>query len=131
MKLISTESLLKMSSASKGERFENFEAEFHYDRTFNNKHQVSGTVKYSQNQKNFTVGIEEDMIKGIAQRNQGLAGRATYSYDYKYFFDFNFGYTGTENLARGHQFGFFVTVRCDLPCFHGNQNRFQKYLLPS
>lgn len=107
MKLISTESLLKMSSASKGERFENFEAEFHYDRTFNNKHQVSGTVKYSQNQKNFTVGIEEDMIKGIAQRNQGLAGRATYSYDYKYFFDFNFGYTGTENLARGHQFGFF------------------------
>lgn len=107
MKLISGESLLTMNSSSKGERFENFEAEFHYDRTFNNKHQVNGTVKYSQNQKNFTVGIGEDMIKGIAQRNQGLAGRATYAYDYKYFFDFNFGYTGTENLARGHQFGFF------------------------
>lgn len=107
MKLISSESLLTMNSSSKGDRFENFEAELHYDRTFKNKHQLSGTVKYSQNQKNFTVDIGGDMIKGIAQRNQGLAGRATYSYDYKYFFDFNFGYTGTENLSRGNQFGFF------------------------
>lgn len=107
MKRISEESLLTMNSASKGERLENLEAELHYDRTFGGKHHVGGTLKYSQNQKNFTVGIERDMAKGIAYRNQGLAGRATYSYDYKYFFDFNFGYTGTENLARGHQYGFF------------------------
>ena len=107
MKKITDEQIMYMDSESKGDRFENFEAELHYDRTFKDKHHVGGTIKYSQNQKNFTVGIEKDMVKGIAMRNQGLAGRATYSYDYKYFFDFNFGYTGTENLARGHQFGFF------------------------
>lgn len=104
---LSTEKLLSMASESTGDRFENFEAELHYDRTFADKHHVGGTLKYTQNQKNFSVGINEDLIKGIAYRNQGLAGRATYSYAYKYFFDFNFGYTGTENLARGHQFGFF------------------------
>lgn len=107
MKRITEESLLAMSSGSEGDRFENLEAELHYDRTFAEKHQIGATLKYSQNQKNFTVGIEKDMAKGIARRNQGLAGRVTYSYAYKYFFDFNFGYTGTENLARGHQFGFF------------------------
>lgn len=107
MKRISEESLLTMNSSSGGERLENLEAELHYDRTFGDKHHVGGTLKYSQNQKNFTVGIGQDMAKGIAYRNQGLAGRATYSYAYRYFFDFNFGYTGTENLARGHQFGFF------------------------
>ena len=107
MNRIAEESLLTMASSSNGERLENLEAELGYERTFGGKHQVGGTLKYSQNQKNFTVGIGSDMAKGIAYRNQGLAGRATYSYAYKYFVDFNFGYTGTENLARGHQFGFF------------------------
>lgn len=107
MKNISGEQLMAMDSDSGGDRIENFEAELHYDRTFKDKHHVGGTLKYSQSQKIFTVGIQRDMVRGIALRNQGLAGRATYSYAYKYFVDFNFGYTGTENLARGHQFGFF------------------------
>lgn len=110
MKMISGESLLTMNSSSNGDRFENLEAELHYDRVFVDKHHVGGTLKYSQNQRTFTVGIGSDMTKGIAKRNLGLAGRATYSYAYKYFFDFNFGYNGTENLAKGNQFGFFPAV---------------------
>lgn len=109
MKRIATEQVMKMESDATGNRFQNLEAELHYDRTFG-KHHVGGTVKYTQNQKNFTVGVGTDIIKGIAKRNQGLAGRATYAYGYKYFLDFNFGYTGTENLARGHQFGFFPAI---------------------
>lgn len=79
MNRIAEESLLTMASSSNGERLENLEAELGYERTFGGKHQVGGTLKYSQNQKNFTVGIGSDMAKGIAYRNQGLAGRATYS----------------------------------------------------
>lgn len=107
MNRIAEESLLTMASSSNGERLENLEAELGYERTFGGKHQVGGTLKYSQNQKNFTVGIGSDMAKGIAYRNQGLAGRATYSYAYKYFVDFNFGYTGTEKSSPRTSIRFF------------------------
>lgn len=110
MKRVSEEQQMKMSSESGGDRLENLEAELHYDRTFADCHHLGGTLKYFQKQKNFTVGVGEDMIKGIAERNHGLAGRFTYSYAYRYFVDFNFGYNGTENLAKGHQYGFFPAI---------------------
>lgn len=110
MNRVTEERVMYMSSDAEGDRNENFEAELHYDRTVANRHHLGGTFKYHQKQETFTVGINEDMIKGIARRNQGIAGRFTYSYDYRYFFDFNFGYNGTENLAKGHQFGFFPAI---------------------
>src|SRR5690606_29401020 len=36
--------------------------------------------------------------------------RVTYNYRNRYFTDFNFGYTGSENFARGNQYGFFPAV---------------------
>lgn len=33
--------------------------------------------------------------------NQGLAGRASYTYSGKYVGEFNFGYNGSENFAKG------------------------------
>lgn len=43
-------------------------------------------------------------------RNQGIAGRLSYSYDYRYIAEFNFGYNGSENFAKGHRMGFFPSV---------------------
>lgn len=107
MNRISEEQLMKQSSESSGNRLENFEAELHYDRTFNQNHHVGGTFKYTQREETTTVNIGEDIMKGISKRNQGIAGRVTYNWNYRYFADFNFGYNGSENFAKGHRFGFF------------------------
>ena len=70
-----------------------------YDRTFNTDHNVTGLLLY--NQRSYDDG-------GIQPyRNQGFAGRASYSYKNKYVAEFNFGYNGSENFAKGKRFGFF------------------------
>lgn len=96
-------------SGSGGNRHEFFEAELHYGRGFNGHH-IGGTAKYSQSSKVQTVNLGDDLKNGIAFRNQALAGRVTYRWNYRYFTEFNFGYTGSENFANGHQFGFFPAI---------------------
>ncbi|MEO5095009.1 SusC/RagA family TonB-linked outer membrane protein, partial [Bacteroides thetaiotaomicron] len=81
----------------------------HYSRGFKHHH-LGGTLKYNQSSKIKTVGLGDDLKQGIARRNQGLAGRFTYNWNYRYFIDFNFGYTGSENFAAGHRFGFFPAI---------------------
>lgn len=109
-----SEKAMEQSSGSKGSRNEFFEAELHYNRNFN-EHRVGGTVKYNQSSKIRTVDIGGDLKNGIAMRNQGVSGRVTYNWKHRYFIDFNFGYTGSENFADGHRFGFF-------PAFSGAWN---------
>lgn len=103
---IAEEHLMSQESSASGSRKEFLEAEIHYERAFGD-HRVSGVLKYSQDKNIDTSHYGEDIIKGIERRHQGLAGRFTYGWKYRYFFDFNFGYNGSENFAKGHQFGFF------------------------
>lgn len=100
------EEKMKQTSSASGNRYEFFEAEFHYNRTFNG-HNVGGTLKYTQDSKVSTVGLGEDIKNGIARRHMGVAGRAYYNWKRRYFIDFNFGYNGSENFADGRRFGFF------------------------
>jgi len=73
-----------------------------YDRTFSKNHNVTGLLLY--NQRSYDDG-------GIqSYRNQGVAGRAAYSYKNMYVGEFNFGYNGSENFAKGKRFGFFPSV---------------------
>lgn len=106
---VTEEKKMYQESGSDGSRNEFFEFEFHYSRGFKNHH-VGGTLKYNQSSKVRTVDLGDDLKNGIARRNQGLAGRATYNWNYRYFIDFNFGYTGSENFAAGHRFGFFPAI---------------------
>ncbi|MDC2624420.1 SusC/RagA family TonB-linked outer membrane protein [Bacteroides ovatus] len=46
----------------------------------------------------------------LPYRNQGIAGRLSYSYNRRYITEFNFGYNGSENFAKGKRFGFFPSV---------------------
>ncbi|MDR0560051.1 MAG: TonB-dependent receptor [Prevotellaceae bacterium] len=84
------------------------EGSLSYNRTFNEKHGVSGML----------VGIVRtaltanagDLPSSLPQRNLGLSGRFTYSYDNRYFSEFNFGYNGSEKFDKGHRWGFFPSI---------------------
>ena len=106
---IAAEQKMSQESGSSGDRYEYLEAELHYNRGFKD-HNIGATLKYNQNSSISTVGIGGDIINGIARRNQGLAGRVSYNWKNRYFADFNFGYNGSENFAKGHQFGFFPAM---------------------
>ena len=106
---IAAEEKMSQESSSSGSRYEYLEAEIHYNRSFKDNN-VSATVKYNQNSSISTVGLGTDIINGIARRNQGIAGRVSYNWKNRYFIDFNFGYNGSENFAKGSQFGFFPAM---------------------
>ncbi len=75
------------------------ELQLNYARTFG-VHEVTGMLLYNQN--------DLRNRNQLAQRYQGLVGRATYAYAGRYLFDINAGYNGSENFQRGSQrFGFF------------------------
>ncbi len=74
------------------------EAQLNYARKFG-KNDVTGMLLYNQND------YREN--SNLAERYQGLVGRATYGYDDRYLAEVNFGYNGSENFMRGQRFGFF------------------------
>ena len=106
---VASEEKMSQESGSSGSRYEYLEAELHYNRGFKD-HNVGATLKYNQNSSISTVGLGTDIINGIARRNQGIAGRVSYNWKNRYFIDFNFGYNGSENFAKGSQFGFFPAM---------------------
>ena len=103
---ISDPSEMHQASGSEGDRREFLDLMFKYDRSLENHH-FGGALKYTQDAYVRTQNLGEDLKNGVSRRNQALAGRVTYNWNYRYFVDFNFGYTGSENFAPGHQFGFF------------------------
>ncbi|WP_321015510.1 TonB-dependent receptor [Bacteroides sp.] len=109
MQEVRKEKPMEQTSNSEGDRREFFEWELHYDRGFGNHH-VGGVLKYTQSSKVFTQNLGTDLKTGMAQRNQGLAGRFNYNWSYRYFIDFNFGYTGSENFHKDYRFGFFPAI---------------------
>lgn len=87
-----------------------FYAEFalNYNRTFGDKHAVSGMLITTQ--RNYLSGNAGSLQLSLPARNQGLSGRATYGYDNKYLLELNFGYNGSERFADNNRFGFFPTI---------------------
>lgn len=85
-----------------------FEAAVDYNRTFGERHAVSGLMVFTLT--NRLYANQGDLQKSLAYRNVGLAGRFTYAYDRRYFVEANFGYNGSERFARKERFGFFPSV---------------------
>jgi len=112
---VASASDMYQESGGSGNRREFLDLLLSWDRSFNENHNAGITMRYTQDAFTETVNLGGDLKNGVARRNQGLAGRFTYNWKYRYFFDFNFGYTGSENFAVGHQFGFF-------PAFSGAWN---------
>ncbi len=77
------------------------EANVSYNQNFG-KHYVD--AMYMVNRRQYDDGSK------LPFRYQGMAGRASYSYEKRYIAEFNFGYNGSENFARGNRYGFFPSV---------------------
>lgn len=110
MHRISPEQLLKQETSSWGERVYQADVEFGYSRNFASRHNVEGLLKYFVREQRQTQNLGSDIKNGIPRRNLSVAGRAMYGYMNRYLVEFNFGYTGSENFRKGHQFGFFPAV---------------------
>ena len=70
-----------------------------YSHLFDDKHDINSMILY--NQRNYDDGSY------LPFRNQGIAGRFSYTYDRRFIAEANFGYNGSENFAPGKRFGFF------------------------
>lgn len=99
---------LTYSKSTNGTLTRYVEGSLTYDRVFNGVHRVGALLLY--NHKIYTVTQASSSDDALPYKDQGLAGRLTYSWNDRYFFEFNMGYNGSENFARGHRFGFFPAV---------------------
>ncbi|MDR1130466.1 MAG: TonB-dependent receptor [Prevotellaceae bacterium] len=84
------------------------EAAVNYNRTFADKHDVSGLLVYTLRES--VDGSPGDLQASLPGRNLGLAGRVTYGYDSRYFIEANFGYNGSERFSENERFGFFPSA---------------------
>lgn len=84
-----------------------------YDNLFNDVHRIGAMFMYHQREKvdavktNLGGGASTAIIQSLPYRKQGIAARATYSYDDRYFAEFNIGYNGSENFPNDDRFGVF------------------------
>ena len=95
-------------SSSFGRRTIYLEGKINYDKIINERHRVGALLLYQQKDYQRTDVYNE--LSSIPRRNQGMAGRFTYSLDDIYFIETNFGYNGSENFPKGQRFGFFPSV---------------------
>src|SRR5699024_3498809 len=84
------------------------QARLNYDKTFLDKHNVSGLLVFML--KNRITGNAGSVQTSLPHRNIGLSGRFTYSYSNRYFVEFDFGYNGSERFDIDHRFGFFPSA---------------------
>jgi TonB-linked SusC/RagA family outer membrane protein len=85
-----------------------FEGAVNYDRTFLEKHAISGLLVGTARTK--LTPNASTLALSLPSRNVGLSGRFTYSFDSRYFTEFNFGYNGSERFSKNERFGFFPSV---------------------
>ena len=85
-----------------------FETGANWNNTFNDKHEVGALLVFTM--RNELRANQGSLLKSLAYRNTGLAGRATYAYDSRYLFEANFGYNGSERFSLKERFGFFPSA---------------------
>lgn len=98
---------LGYSKGSGGNRTIYVEGRLNYTRNFGD-HRADGLFLF--NFKDRVIQDASSAILSLPYRNNGIAGRAAYSYRDTYFTEFNFGYNGSENFKRGYRYGFFPAV---------------------
>lgn len=83
------------------------EASLNYQRTFSEKHDVTGMLLYMQKE---SQSQEQAGLKALPYRKQSFVARGTYGYDNRYMLEASMGMTGSENFAPGHRWGAFPAV---------------------
>ncbi len=85
-----------------------FQADVNYERTFNEKHKVTGLLLGVLREEK--IANAGNLQLSLPYRNIGLSGRFTYGYDSRYIAEFNFGYNGSERFAASKRYGFFPSA---------------------
>ena len=103
-----TKPVLSNSGQNAGDRRYYAQAYLDYNRSFGN-HTVTGMLLWNINQYSSNM-YSDNVLASLPQRKIGFAARATYDYKHRYLIEFNAGYNGSEQFAKGHQWGFFPSV---------------------
>jgi TonB-linked SusC/RagA family outer membrane protein len=100
--------VLSYASRGWGDRTQYAEATVNYERTFAEKHEVSGLlIGYA---KGFRTQTSDSYLNSLPNKSIGLGARITYSYDRRYLFEANLGYNGSENFPEGRKMGVFPAL---------------------
>lgn len=99
---------LGYDKTSGGTRAMYVETQLNYSHKFAENHQVDGLILY--NMRDYVNADATTAIGSLPYRNQGIAGRVSYSFRNTYFIEGNFGYNGSENFKKGNRWGFFPSV---------------------
>jgi len=96
---------LNFNKSYSGEQKDYFESSFVYEKLIRGKHRFNAMAIYTQENKTYNEAV--NIIESIPFRVQGIAARATYSWNDRYFAEFNIGYNGAENFPKDRRFGTF------------------------
>ncbi|MGV8138497.1 MAG: TonB-dependent receptor [Mangrovibacterium sp.] len=91
-----------------GNRAMYLETQISYSKKLNDLHQVDGLILY--NMRDYINADAKTAILSLPYRNQGIAGRVSYSFKDTYFIEGNFGFNGSENFKSGNRWGFFPSI---------------------
>ncbi|KAA3438801.1 SusC/RagA family TonB-linked outer membrane protein [Rufibacter hautae] len=100
----SGQNFLSYGRENGGNRRFYMEGALNYDRVFD-KHRVSGLIL--GNRSDYSNAFAGNFTESIPFRTEGIAARATYSYNDRYFAEVNIGYNGSENFDPANRYGFF------------------------
>lgn len=98
---------LEFALNANGSRKSTFEGYINYDRTFLDKHQLSGMIRYNQSQDFRATNSDNGGVAALPYKQLGIVGRLNYTYDRRYVMEFDAGYNGSENFSIGRRMGFF------------------------
>lgn len=85
-----------------------YEFGLHYNRSFNDAHDVSAQVIYTMDEdRNSNDG---PITVSLPARNQGIRGRATYAYKGRYMVEASLTYNGSEKFHKSKRWGLFPAV---------------------
>ncbi|MDR0332566.1 MAG: TonB-dependent receptor [Dysgonamonadaceae bacterium] len=85
-----------------------FEGAIQYNTIVANRHTLSGLLVFTARERKDNAS--DQLLLSLPQRNAGIAGRATYSFDNRYFVEANFGYNGSERFSKNERWGFFPSA---------------------
>lgn len=80
-----------------------------YANNFNDTHDLSGLIIYTQEETKDTGGGDR-IQQTLPQRNQGIRTRVNYGYMQKYLAEFSLTYTGSEKFDKSHRWGIFPAL---------------------
>ncbi|RVU02987.1 TonB-dependent receptor [Mucilaginibacter limnophilus] len=126
--LTTGDGLLGFAVDANGSRKSTFEAYLNYDRTFAQKHAVSGMLRYNQSQSFLATTTGDGAIAALPYKQLGLVGRVNYAYDRRYVLEFDAGYNGSENFMKGRRMGFFPAVSAGWIASNENFLKDSKYV---